>query len=210
MKYDGIIFDVDGTLWDSTGLVAEAWNPVFEKHGFAPFLTSDILKKEFGKPLPVILEDLLPEYPEDDRLAMLDELYAVENEILETTPPAPYQGLEDALKALWGQIPLFIVSNCQAGYIETFLAATGFEGYFEDHLCPGDTGKLKADNIRAIIDKHGLTNPAYLGDIQADCDASREAGAAFLWAAYGFGYVEEPDAEVPDISALPGLVFSEE
>lgn len=28
---DSIIFDVDGTLWDSTDVVADAWNQIMEK-----------------------------------------------------------------------------------------------------------------------------------------------------------------------------------
>ena len=30
---DGLIFDVDGTLWDSTDLVAKAWNYVLDLQG---------------------------------------------------------------------------------------------------------------------------------------------------------------------------------
>ncbi len=210
MKYDGLIFDVDGTLWDSTKVVADAWNPVFARSGFAPFLTPDILKKEFGKPLEVILEGLLPEAPADLRSEMLEQLYEVENDCLASAPPAPYAGLEDTLRQLYGRIPMYVVSNCQAGYIESFYAATGLGHYFDDHLCPGDTGKLKANNIRTIARRYGLMRGAYIGDIQGDCDATREAGLSFIWAAYGFGTAEHPDAVIRDISELPALVFSEE
>ena len=30
MKTDGIILDIDGTLWNSTPIVAEAWNEIIE------------------------------------------------------------------------------------------------------------------------------------------------------------------------------------
>ena len=48
----GIIFDVDGTLWDSTREVAVAWNKVLqdEMEGHE-ILTAEGLQKEFGKPM---------------------------------------------------------------------------------------------------------------------------------------------------------------
>lgn len=36
---DSIIFDLDGTMWDTRDDVAEIWNEVFEKYGFEASLT---------------------------------------------------------------------------------------------------------------------------------------------------------------------------
>ena len=50
---DSIIFDVDGTLWDSTDVVADAWNQIMEKEtDMAPNLTGAVLKGLFGRLLP--------------------------------------------------------------------------------------------------------------------------------------------------------------
>ena len=55
IQTDGIIFDVDGTLWDSTESVAAAWNEILEHRPDVSFrATPDNLKKLFGRPLPVI------------------------------------------------------------------------------------------------------------------------------------------------------------
>ncbi|NCC43201.1 MAG: HAD family hydrolase [Clostridia bacterium] len=88
---------------------------------------------------------------------------------------------------------LFIVSNCQAGYIEVFLKSSGFGQYFEGHLCPGDTGNAKADNIRQIIRDYKLASPVYVGDTDGDHRATKSAGIPFVFAAYGFGSVCSPD-----------------
>ena len=68
----GIIFDVDGTLWDSTREVAVAWNKVLqdemEDH---EILTAEGLQKEFGKPMDAIAESLFPEMSEKDRMELL-------------------------------------------------------------------------------------------------------------------------------------------
>ena len=62
----------------------------------------------------------------------------------------------------------FIVSNCQAGYIRVFLRATGFGHFFKGHLCPGDTGMAKAENIMKIRDDFDLKDPVYVGDTLGD------------------------------------------
>lgn len=46
---DSIIFDVDGTLWDSTDVVADAWNQIMEKEtDMTPNLTGAVLKGLFA------------------------------------------------------------------------------------------------------------------------------------------------------------------
>ena len=55
MRMKDIIFDVDGTLWDTTDVVAKAWNQAVASAGIeAKHITGEILKREFGKPMNVI------------------------------------------------------------------------------------------------------------------------------------------------------------
>ena len=48
-------------------------------------------------------------------------------------------------------------------------------------------GLDKAQNISLLRERYFLESPAYVGDIQHDCDDAHSAGAAMVWAAYGFG-----------------------
>ena len=65
---EGIIFDVDGTLWDSTEEVAYSWNQAIkEQTDMDRTLTAEQLKREFGKPLEEIMDDLFPELRKKSR-----------------------------------------------------------------------------------------------------------------------------------------------
>lgn len=193
---DSIIFDVDGTLWDTTHVVADAWNEVVRSETSLDLsITSQKLKTLFGKTMPDIAAILFPEEPKENQLRLIDLCCQREEEALRKKSGALYPQLESVLTQLAARLPLFLVSNCQAGYIETFLDCTGFAPYITDHLCPGDTGEGKAENIREIIRRHHLKSPVYVGDTDGDYQAVKSAGDSipFIFASYGFGFVENPD-----------------
>ena len=194
---DSIIFDVDGTLWDSTGEVADAWVIAAKECG-APYehITGERLHKEFGKTMEAIGISLFPEYPAEEAVRIIRRACDIENEWLAVHHAALYDGVLNTLKTLSAKMPLFIVSNCQGGYIEVMKETTGLTPYITDHLCPDDTGHAKASNIRAIVEKHNLKSPIYVGDTQGDLNASREAGVKFVFASHGFGQVDSYDGVI--------------
>ena len=194
---DSIIFDVDGTLWDSTDVVARAWTQYLrEKEHMEIEITSQKLMTLFGQLLPDIAKALFPDLSEEEQLRVIDACCQAEHEALLKECAPLYEDLEQTLQKLSAEYPLFIVSNCQAGYIEVFLQATGFSKYFKGHLCPGDTGMAKAENITRIVDDYHLNSPVYVGDTMGDYEACRKAGVPFIFASYGFGNVPEPYAVI--------------
>lgn len=191
---DSIIFDVDGTLWDSTAACAKAWTHVLQKETNLDLVITDTtLKGLFGRLLPDIAKVLLPSFPTNRQLELMDLCCQEEHRVLlqECAPLYPY--LEETLKQLSQKYRLFIVSNCQAGYIEVFLESSGLAHYFEGHLCPGDTGNAKAENIMQIVRDFHLQTPVYVGDTDGDYQASSAAKVPFVFASYGFGNVSSPD-----------------
>ena len=60
---DSIIFDVDGTLWDSVDPVAESWNlALAENTDMTPDLTRDSLAWLFGKTMTEIADHFFPRF----------------------------------------------------------------------------------------------------------------------------------------------------
>lgn len=203
---DGIIFDVDGTLWDSTDVVAVAYNRIISENTDLPVrVTPDDLKKLFGKPMDVIFANLLPTLPYKEQCRLAELCFEQEHLELEKKPGRLYEGLEEALAALFQKYPLFIVSNCQDGYIELFFRKTGLGRYFKDHLCFGQTGTSKGQTILRLMRENSLRSPVYVGDTQGDADACREAGIPFVFAQYGFGDVPDADYCIKDLRELQTL-----
>ena len=61
-KFDALILDIDGTIWNTTGIVAIAWNRAVDMSGFdAPKVNAQTLQNEFGKTMDVIAKDLWPQ-----------------------------------------------------------------------------------------------------------------------------------------------------
>lgn len=207
MVTDGIIFDVDGTFWDSTFVVEEAWRQALKDSGLGEYdITADTLKGLFGLPMYDILKAIMPDASDEVIEKVSPAVYEYEDKYLREKPPVPYEGLPEMIKILFDKVPLFVVSNCQAGYIELFCEKTGLGVYFKDHLCPGDTGMLKADNIKKIVNDYKLKSPVYVGDTIMDQNACKVAGVPFVFASYGFGKADNPEYIIDKPMDLVDLV----
>ncbi|MBQ8073058.1 MAG: HAD family hydrolase [Clostridia bacterium] len=200
----GILFDLDGTLWDSAEGVTRSWNVALERLGRPERMTLDSIHGLMGKTMDTIAMECFFGEPKEKALQVLDACVQEENEYLLAHGGILYEGLEETLKTLkaLGYF-LAIVSNCQEGYIEAFLAHHRLESYFDDTENFGHTGRGKGYNIRLVVDRNQLDEALYLGDTQGDYDAAREAGIPFLHAAYGFGTVPAGTPAIADIRELP-------
>lgn len=193
-KFDGVIFDVDGTLWDSTDIVKDAWNEAIVKAGYPyPSITADRLKGLFGLPMDDIIKDIMPELSLEGRQKIEPLVYKYEHDFLEERPGMLYENIIEVMGTIAKKIPVYIVSNCQAGYIELFMKTWGIEDIITDHLCPADLGLLKAENIAKLIEKYDMRDPLYVGDTIMDQKACIKANCPFCFASYGFGVSENPE-----------------
>ncbi|ARS36136.1 HAD family hydrolase [Pontibacter actiniarum] len=202
-SYDSLIFDLDGTLWDSTQTIADAWNAAINQFDFVDNnLTREDIRNIAGMPYDAIYEKLFPGLSTEQRQELQKTAAELELEYLYKQGGEPYPQLRQTLELLQPKYKLCIVSNCQSGYIEAFLQYFDLQSYFTDIACYGDKSLSKGENIRAVVQRNNLQRPVYIGDTQGDYDASVKAQVPFILAAYGFGEVQ---AEVPAIAALADL-----
>ncbi len=207
--YDSIIFDVDGTLWDSTEEVAIAFNHVLKtRHPeVKEVATAEKLETLFGLPLDEIAVKLFLSVSREHAVEVMKECCEYENRYLAEHGAKLYAGLEETLKLLHENCKLFIVSNCQDGYIECFFEANpALSQYFTDYECPGRTGRFKAENIKLIVERNQLKHPVYIGDTQGDANACKEAEVPFIYARYGFGEVKEYFRAIDSLEQIPEIL----
>ena len=204
----GIIFDVDGTLWDSAKPVAESWTLMLERRypELARIITSDDMYRNMGKTKDAIGADLFPGLAPDKRDEVMDACMRYENEYLADHPGVTYPNMKETLAALSREYGLYIVSNCQEGYIEALMAACGIASYISDTECFGATGRPKGDNIRLVMERNGLEKCLYVGDTAMDQEAAGKAGIPFVFASYGFGQASGADAVIGSLAELPRAV----
>ncbi len=204
--FDGILFDLDGTLWDAVPAVAKSWTLGLKELGFdRPPITPEELFPCMGMLLSDIGDVLLPTLSREEQDKAIRYCCDAENAYLAEHGAALYPGVAETLGVLSQKYPLFIVSNCQTGYIEAFFQGVGLEKYFSGYESAGNTGLTKAENIALVVKRHGLKKPVYVGDTALDHKSATEAGVPFIFAAYGFGSVEGTPA-IQSMQELPGLL----
>lgn len=117
-----------------------------------------------------------------------------------------YPNTINTIKELYKKYNLYIVSNCQAGYIESFLKHYDLQKYFKDYECSGNTKLSKEQNIRLLMSRNNIKSSIYVGDTENDYIASSNSNNKFIWAKYGFGYCSKYDYFIDDISDLLKLL----
>ena len=204
MNYESLLFDIDGTLWDSRQLVAEGYNIQLEKEGLSHLaVTAEDLRPLFGKVMTEIADSILASIDTRERYELIERCMKTENDYLFANEcRIGYPKVKETLAELAKKYRLFIVSNSQCGYPELCIEKLGLGDYIEGHLCFGDTGTSKGKTIRTLIEKHNIGSCIYIGDTQGDLEACREAGIPFIFCTYGLGQAESWDAKIDSIEEL--------
>lgn len=202
-----IIFDLDGTLWDSTGCACDIWNNILAKHEDISFsMTPEIAASLMGKTMDETGAYLFPDMSESGRKKIMDEFSVAEVEYLYENGAVLYDGVKQTLQQLSTCFDLYIVSNCQNGYVSAFLHAHKFKSFFKDIEMSGRTGMDKGHNIKLIMERNHIKKAVYVGDTESDERAAAYAGIPFIWAKYGFGKAHTPDAVIGSVTERPEAV----
>ena len=204
MNYETLIFDIDGTLWDSRQLVAEGYNIQLKKEGLSHLcVDAETLRPLFGKVMTDIADAILGSIDPSERYDLMERCMKTENDYLFANEcRIGYPKVKETLEALSKKYRLFIVSNSQCGYPELCIDKLGLGDYIEGHMCFGDTGTSKGQTILTLIRKHNIGSCIYIGDTQGDLEACREAGIPFIFCGYGLGQAESWDARIEKIDDL--------
>lgn len=207
MQADALIFDLDGTLWDTCETCAGGWNRVLARLGIAyRSIVAEDVRRICGKPHAEAIALSFPDLAPAQIEAITRETEQEDNRAVAAEGGTIYAGVLELVPRLAARFPLLIVSNCQSGYIECFLEYARLREHFADFECWGNTQRPKPDNLRAVIARNRLRAPLFIGDTEGDRAAALANGVRFVHAAYGFGQVASADATLAAFAELETLL----
>ncbi len=189
MEYDSIIFDLDGTLWNTLTACTNGWNDGLKSLGIPQSITTNDLKKVVGNPWNICAEILFPDLIKK-HTNLFKILDSFEQKAIKSKGGIFYEGMIDAITKLSKNYRLFLISNCQEWYLNRFFKQSQIQKSFQDYDCFGISQKSKSEMIKNIIAKHSLKRPVYIGDTTGDQNAAKLAEIDFVHAAWGYGEVE--------------------
>ena len=198
---EAILFDLDGTMWNALDGIHQTWNQVVANHSEyrKDPITFEELEGCLGLPMTDIAAKLFPGTTPEQQQALMDECCEVENAYLSEHGGILYPALEETLMELKKTYKLFVVSNCQQGYIESFIKAHKLAKCFDDIECWGN-------NLLPKGERNHVTRAVYVGDTAGDEESARVAGIPFIYAEYGFGEAKAPDYRLEAFADLPKLM----
>jgi phosphoglycolate phosphatase len=202
-----VIFDLDGTLWTPVEFSLTAWSVACQELGFdCPSVTTDSLIGTYGMTFADASEILLPGMPREAQERIINRVCFLENQLIAEGGGELYPQVREVLTLLGQSKRLFIASNCQSGYIESFLESHRLGHLFCDTIALGETGKDKAFNVGLLIKRNAITNAVFVGDAETDLKAARANRLPFIHAGYGYGEVSERDYSVAGFLELVDLL----
>ena len=210
-----IIFDLDGTLWDTSEDTYIIVNDYLKKNNYNFTVDKDVIVNNMGYEIDVCAEHFFPKLEKKEAIALLEKIYAEENKMLENglVIGKIFSGVSEAIKKLSKKYNLCIVSNCSNKiYIESFIKAAKVKDYIIDYMAASDFFISKAEAIRKMKDKYQAQKVIYVGDTLKDQVSAVDAGGIFVYAKYGFGEELISKSFINDISELYSLtpyVFDE-
>jgi phosphoglycolate phosphatase len=190
MAINNLIFDLDGTLIDSSNSILESFRGAFEKLGKTPVrpLTADVI----GPPLTESLR-LLSGSSDPEELDGLAEAFKAHYDAEGYKHTGIFTGIREMLAELSKrQLPLYIATNKRTIPSRLILDYLGWTPYFAGVYALDSLplpAAQKSDLLEYIVEKHSM-NPAfalYVGDRKEDWDAASKNRLNFAFAAWGYG-----------------------
>lgn len=197
MRYDTLIFDLDGTISDPLRGIAGSANFALESLGY-PAVQESNVRHLIGPPLQLLLRELAGDVPDETIRELIDkyrERYAAtgyaENEL--------YEGIPEVISELSDRgYSLGVCTSKRRDFALRILEMFGLSGYFE-FIDGGDIGVNKHEQLAELVGK-GLepATAVMIGDRAVDIVAARKNEIASVGVLWGFGEPQEISAARPD------------
>ena len=217
MKYELLVFDLDGTILDTLDDLTDSVNYALKKHGY-PTRSKTEIRSFVGDGLLMLVRRAIA--PETDE-AVIQTVLATQKAYYKdhcADKTKPYEGIAELLRDLKAEgYKLAVVSN-KADYAVQILGEQYFSGIF--HMMVGEKENVRKkpapDSVYAVLNELQVEQQAavYIGDSEVDIETAKNAGLNAVLVTWGFrdeGFLREKGAEtlVNDVNELKSALTNE-
>ena len=200
-----LIFDLDGTLWETLDTTLEAANMIAKENPEVKEITMDIVIRGMGLSSKDNAFNYMPYLNEEKGLYYIGKISARNFELIKEKGAHIYDGVSDTIKKLSQKYKLGIVTNNYDEYAKIFLDKSNLGPYFTDYMGAATYSISKGEAIKRMVNKYHEKENYYVGDIKKDMEAATEAGINFIHAKYGFEPNFDSPLSINDIRELENL-----
>ncbi len=205
-----IVFDLDGTLVDTSGDISRVVNAVRAERGLPAMEHGEVMRHVGHGTLHLMARVLGRDFAHEEVVLAHErfvELYAQDP----ASSSSLYQGTRETLDRLVQDHALAVVSNKAGRLVRATLGALDLARYFDPALGGDEAPALKpAGHGLLVAMKARCAAPqrtVMVGDMDLDMSAGRAAGAHTVFATWGFGGIPECDPRVDArIGELPEIL----
>lgn len=204
-KYKLLIFDVDGTLFDTSSGIISSVKYALKKNKLSLSHETNYQRTFIGPPIQNTLKRLFPELPEEriKEVALDFRNHYKDVDLFKATPyPNLYEAFDELTKR---DIKIAVATFKREDYAFGIVDHFGITKYTDNIFGQDFEGKRdKADIIELAIKKSGLPKKDCLmiGDTSSDGDAAKKAGIDFLEVTFGFGFTKDNHYQGYSIGAI--------
>jgi phosphoglycolate phosphatase len=208
-RINTLVFDLDGTLIDSTAGVRNALSAAFQSAG--RMMPATDMRRVIGPPITVIARRIEP-LLSDAEVAVIERSYRAIYDSNGWRDAFAYPAVVDTLHIFHRRgLRLFIVTNKPLLPTSNILAHLGFDGLFVEALSRDSRTPhyvSKSEMLADLLTRHHLLSDTALmvGDTSEDQEAAHSNGLAFLHVTYGYGSVITSAHRIDHFSEIATLL----
>jgi phosphoglycolate phosphatase len=205
IKEGNLIFDLDGTLFDSAPEIIDCLNEIFKKNNIK--VKNNFDQSIIGPPLKDILKSIIQKKDiskidvlMSEFIKLYDSKYCYKSRL--------YKSVRETLEILKRKKRLFLITNKRLAPTKIMLENKEIIQFFENYFCVDVNDVKKKDKntliANTLVDLN--INPkdtVYIGDTKGDFFASHNNDIKFIFAEWGYGgNIDSPYLNLNDISEL--------
>lgn len=210
-----VIFDMDGTLFQTDTVLEGALNETFEYLKSIQLWSGEIplalFREIMGAPLPKIWSTLMPNHSDSDRELTNTYFFNQIVSLINSGKGALYPHVEEIFSYLKDQqCSIFIASNGLVEYLQAIVSHYGLDRWITETFSIEQIDSLdKSDLVKVLVEKHQVVKGVVVGDRISDIQAAKKNGLMSIGCRFDFANEAElamADVVIDNLAELQELI----